>query len=82
MLKGAAVFLADLARSITIDATFDFIAVSSYGGEDRASGAVKLIKDVDTPIAGKNVIVVEDILEPASLCASCAGFSASMDPSR
>ena len=63
VLKGAAVFLADLARCITIDATFDFIAVSSYGGGTEASGAVKLIKDVDTPIAGKNVIVVEDILD-------------------
>lgn len=63
VLKGAAIFLADLARSISVDNTFDFVAVSSYGKEQRSSGAVKLIKDLDQPIEGKNVILVEDILD-------------------
>ena len=63
VLKGAAVFLADLARNISLDATFDFIAVSSYGQGHQTSGAVKLIKDADTPIGGRNVILVEDILD-------------------
>jgi len=63
VLKGAAIFLADLARSISVDNTFDFVAVSSYGKEQRTSGAVKLIKDLDQPIEGKNVIIVEDILD-------------------
>ena len=63
VLKGAAIFLADLARSISVDNTFDFVAVSSYGREQRTSGAVKLIKDLDEPIEGKNVIIVEDILD-------------------
>lgn len=63
VLKGAAIFLADLARSISVDNTFDFVAVSSYGKEQNTSGAVKLIKDVDHPIEGKNVIIVEDILD-------------------
>lgn len=63
VLKGAAIFLSDLARSMTIDASFDFLAVSSYGGGTRAGGAVRLIKDVDTPITGKHVILVEDILD-------------------
>lgn len=63
VLKGAAIFLADLARSISIDCTFDFVAVSSYGKGQKTSGAVKLIKDVDQPIEGKHVIVVEDILD-------------------
>lgn len=63
VLKGAAIFLADLARSISVDNTFDFVAVSSYGKEQRTSGAVKLIKDLDEPIGGKNVIIVEDILD-------------------
>lgn len=63
VLKGAAVFLADLARSISVDTTFDFIAVSSYGKGMKTSGAVQLIKDVDTPIGGRNVILVEDILD-------------------
>jgi hypoxanthine phosphoribosyltransferase len=63
VLKGAAPFLADLARAIEADATFDFVAVSSYGKGQRSSGAVKLIKDLDEPIEGKNVLVVEDILD-------------------
>lgn len=63
VLKGAAIFLSDLARSITVDNTFDFVAVSSYGRARVSSGAVKLIKDIDNPIEGKHVILVEDILD-------------------
>jgi len=63
VLKGAAIFLADLARTLQVDATFDFVAVSSYGKGQRSSGAVKLIKDLDEPIEGKNVLIVEDILD-------------------
>jgi hypoxanthine phosphoribosyltransferase len=63
VLKGAAPFLADLARAVQADATFDFVATSSYGQGQRSSGAVKLIKDLDEPIEGKNVLVVEDILD-------------------
>jgi hypoxanthine phosphoribosyltransferase len=62
VLKGAAVFLADLARSISVETTFDFVAISSYKGV-KTSGAVRLIKDLDTPIGGRNVILVEDILD-------------------
>ena len=63
VLKGAAIFLADLARAIQIDATFDFVAVSSYGRARVSSGAVKLIKDIDNPIENQHVILVEDILD-------------------
>jgi hypoxanthine phosphoribosyltransferase len=63
VLKGAAIFLADLARSIKVDNTFDFVAVSSYGRARVSSGAVKLIKDIDNPIEGRHVILVEDILD-------------------
>ena len=63
VLKGAAIFLADLARSIEVDNTFDFVAVSSYGKGQTSTGAVKLIKDLDVSIEGKHVIVVEDILD-------------------
>jgi hypoxanthine phosphoribosyltransferase len=64
VLKGAAPFLADLARAVTVDTTFDFVAVSSYKkGSRTSSGAVKLIKDLDEPIEGKNVLIVEDILD-------------------
>jgi hypoxanthine phosphoribosyltransferase len=63
VLKGAAIFLADLSRSISIDCTFDFVAVSSYGKGQQSSGAVKLIKDLDQPSEGKNIIIVEDVLD-------------------
>ena len=63
VLKGAAFFLSDLSRAVQADATFDFVATSSYGKGQRTSGAVKLIKDLDAPIEGKNVLLVEDILD-------------------
>lgn len=63
VLKGATIFLADLAREIKLDATFDFIAVSSYGNSREQSGEVKLMKDVDQSVDSKNVILVEDILD-------------------
>ena len=68
VLKGAAIFVADLVRAITVDCTFDFLAVSSYGMATRSS-AVRLIKDVDHLIEGRNVILVEDILDTGrTLC--------------
>lgn len=63
VLKGACLFLSDLARQIKLDATFDFIAVSSYGNERQSAGEVQLIKDVTTPLQDQNVILVEDILD-------------------
>jgi len=63
VLKGACLFLSDLARQITLDATFDFIAVSSYGAARQSAGEVQLIKDVTTPLQNQNVILVEDILD-------------------
>jgi hypoxanthine phosphoribosyltransferase len=63
VLKGATIFLADLAREIQLDASFDFIAVSSYGVGRQHSGEVRLVKDVDSSMGGKNVILVEDILD-------------------
>ncbi len=63
VLKGATIFLADLAREIKLDVSFDFIAVSSYGNSKQQSGEVKLMKDVDHSMEGKNIILVEDILD-------------------
>jgi hypoxanthine phosphoribosyltransferase len=63
VLKGAVLFLSDLARQLSGEVTFDFIAVSSYGKDSRSSGQVKLNKDLDSSIEGKTVIVVEDILD-------------------
>jgi hypoxanthine phosphoribosyltransferase len=63
VLKGAVFFLADLAREIPGEVSFDFIAVSSYGKNTRSSGQVRLTRDLDSSIEGKNVVVVEDILD-------------------
>jgi hypoxanthine phosphoribosyltransferase len=63
VLKGACLFLADLARQIELDATFDFIAVRSYGTKKQTGGEVQLIKDVITPLRDMNVVLVEDILD-------------------
>jgi hypoxanthine phosphoribosyltransferase len=63
VLKGACLFLADLARQIQLNATFDFIAVRSYGTEKKSAGEVQLIKDVTAPLRDLNIILVEDILD-------------------
>ncbi|MGC2210545.1 MAG: hypoxanthine phosphoribosyltransferase [Candidatus Korobacteraceae bacterium] len=63
VLKGAAIFLSDLARRIELDSTFDFIAVSSYANQKQHSGEVKLTKDVEQSLEDKNIILVEDILD-------------------
>ncbi len=63
VLKGAFIFMADLVREITVPCTVDFMAVSSYGKGSKSSGQVQIIKDLDTNIEGRHVIVVEDILD-------------------
>jgi len=63
VLKGAAIFLGDLARRVQLDATFDFIAVTSYAKQKQSSGEVRMTKDVEQPLLGANVILVEDILD-------------------
>jgi len=63
VLKGACIFLSDLVREINLETSIDFIAVSSYGKGKESSGQVRLLKDLDSSIAGLNVILVEDILD-------------------
>ena len=63
ILKGASFFACELAKRITVPVTIDFMSVSSYGGGTESSGHVKIIKDLDSPLEGKNVIVVEDIVD-------------------
>jgi hypoxanthine phosphoribosyltransferase len=63
VLKGAFVFLSDLVRAIDGECTLDFIAVSSYGSSTRTSGQVQLLKDLDTGLEGRDVIIVEDIVD-------------------
>lgn len=63
ILKGASVFVSDLIRSINLDVNIDFMSVSSYGNSTESSGTVKILKDLDVDIKGKNVLIVEDIID-------------------
>jgi hypoxanthine phosphoribosyltransferase len=65
ILKGSAIFVADLVRAVgdDIDVRMDFMALSSYGSDTKSSGVVRIIKDLDIYIEGKNVIIVEDIID-------------------
>src|SRR3712207_808287 len=63
VLKGAVFFLADLMRQIEIPCEVDFMAVASYGSATESSGVVRILKDLDTPIEGRHVLIVEDIVD-------------------
>jgi hypoxanthine phosphoribosyltransferase len=63
ILKGSAIFLADLVRHISIPVDYDFVAISSYGADTKTSGVVRLLKDLDESIESKHVLVVEDIVD-------------------
>ncbi len=63
ILKGSIFFICELAKRITVPVTLDFMSVSSYGSGTKSSGVVKLIKDLDEPINGKDILIVEDIID-------------------
>jgi hypoxanthine phosphoribosyltransferase len=63
VLKGAVLFLADLMRELTVPCEVDFMAVSSYGSSTDSSGVVRILKDLDAPIEGRDVLIVEDIID-------------------
>jgi hypoxanthine phosphoribosyltransferase len=63
VLKGAFVFLSDLARALPVPCSLDFMAVSSYGKNSSSSGQVQLLKDLDTGLEGRDVVIVEDIVD-------------------
>lgn len=63
VLKGSLIFLADLARAIEIPLAVDFMSISSYGSGARSSGVVRILKDLDEPLTGRHVILVEDIID-------------------
>jgi hypoxanthine phosphoribosyltransferase len=63
VLKGGVFFMCDLAKRITVPVTMDFMSVSSYGGGTSSSGVVKIVKDLDQPLEGKDVLIVEDIID-------------------
>lgn len=66
VLKGAFVFMSDLARAIRLPVEIDFMAVSSYGASTKSSGVVRIVKDLDLDIAGRDVLLVEDIVDSGS----------------
>ncbi len=63
VLKGAVMFLVDLAREVRLPLEVDFMAISSYGASTKSSGVVRILKDLDEPVAGKHVLIVEDIVD-------------------
>jgi len=63
VLKGAAMFLVDLIRAVDLPLAIDFMAVSSYGAATESSGVVRILKDLETPIEGRDVVLVEDIID-------------------
>ncbi|MDE6319673.1 MAG: hypoxanthine phosphoribosyltransferase [Lachnospiraceae bacterium] len=63
VLKGGSFFMCELAKRITVPVSLDFMSVSSYGGDTKSSGVVRVVKDVDESLTGKNVLVVEDIVD-------------------
>ena len=63
VLKGSVFFMCELAKRITVPVTMDFMSVSSYGSDTKSSGVVKIIKDLDEPLDGKDVLIVEDIVD-------------------
>ncbi|HKM04969.1 MAG TPA: hypoxanthine phosphoribosyltransferase [Lachnospiraceae bacterium] len=63
VLKGGSFFMCELAKRISIPVSLDFMSVSSYGGDTKSSGVVKIVKDLDEPLEGKEVLVIEDIID-------------------
>lgn len=63
VLKGSVFFTCELAKRITVPVTLDFMSCSSYGNDTKSSGVVKIVKDLDEPLEGKNVLVIEDIID-------------------
>lgn len=80
ILRGSIFFTCELAKYITVPVTIDFMSVSSYGNETVSSGRIKILKDLDDPIQGKNVLVVEDIIDSGRTLAHLLGFLKVREP--
>lgn len=74
ILRGAVLWMADIMKNTNLDMTIDFMAVSSYGSEKKSSGIVKINKDLDTDIEGKNVIIIEDIVDSGTTLNYLKGY--------
>ena len=80
VLKGAFVFMSDLSRAIDLPVEFDFMAVSSYGSATRSSGVVRIMKDLDLDLTGRDVLIVEDIVDSGLTLAYLRKNLAARDP--
>ena len=80
VLKGSSFFTCELAKRITVPVYLDFMSVSSYGSETTSSGVVKIVKDLDSPLKGKDVIVVEDIVDPGHTLSYLMGMLKGREP--
>ena len=80
VLKGALVFMADLARAIDLTVDMDFMAVSSYGSATKTSGVVRIVKDLDVDLAGRHVLIVEDIVDSGLTLAYLRKYLNARDP--
>ena len=80
VLKGAVFFLGDLMRRLTVSSECDFMAISSYGSGTESSGVVRILKDLDASIEGRNVLVVEDIVDSGLTLSYLLGSLASRGP--
>lgn len=80
VLKGSVVFMTDLMRAITVPAEIDFMMVSSYGAGVKSSGVVKIMKDLDVPLEGRDIIIVEDILDSGKTLAYLLGIIGDRGP--
>ena len=80
ILKGSVFFFTDLLKEVTVPAEIDFMAVSSYGDGDTTSGYVKIIKDLGRPIAGRHVIIVEDLIDTGTTLSHLCELLRTRDP--
>lgn len=80
ILKGSVFFFTDLLKALTIPAEIDFMSVSSYGNGDTTSGYVKMIKDLDRPITGRHVIIVEDLIDTGTTLSHLCELLRTRDP--
>lgn len=80
VLKGGSFFMCELAKRITVPVSFDFMSVSSYGGDTKSSGIVKIVKDLDEPLLDKEVIIVEDIIDSGRTLHHLMGILESRGP--
>lgn len=80
VLKGAFVFMSDLARAVDLPVEFDFMAVASYGSATRSSGVVRIVKDLDLDLTGRDVVLVEDIVDSGLTLSYLRRTLAARDP--